>query len=179
MTCQDFDDQFDAYARGALRDDAAAVLEQHAAECATCAMRLERLPHVDVSMFAPALPIALREATLAGVRARRAQSTQRKWLGGGLIAAAAVFAVLTIPRLTRGGAGVVASSGDSLVRPPASAAALAADRATTEFEAIDAAERELRTAIAAAPEDAQLRAFLASVNAQREDLRRRVEAAHT
>lgn len=179
MTCQDFDDQFDAYTRGALRDDAARALEQHAAECAACAIRLERLPQVDVSTFAPALPIALRDVTLAVVRQRRAQSAQRKWLGGGLIAAAAVIAVLMIPRGTRRGPEVVASSGDSLARRPESATALAADRATTEFEAIDAAERELRSAIEAAPADAQLRAFLASVTAQREELRRRVEAAHT
>ncbi len=178
MTCPDFDDQFDAYARGALRDDVATAIEQHAAGCAACAIRLERLPQADVSTFAPALPIELRDVTLAAVRQRRAQSTQYKWLAGGLMAAAAVIAVLMIPRGTRAGPGVVAS-GDSLVRSPVSATALAADRATTEFEAIDAAERELRTAIAAAPADAQLRAFLASVTAQREELRRRVEAAHT
>ena len=51
MTCQDFDDQFDAYARGELRDDVATALEQHAAECAACAMRLERLRQVDVAHF--------------------------------------------------------------------------------------------------------------------------------
>ncbi len=178
MTCQDFDDQIDAYARGALRDDLATAIEQHAAVCAACALRLERLPQVDLSAFAPALPLELRDVTLAVVRQRRARSTRYKWFAGGLMAAAAVIAALMIPRGTSTGP-VVVASGDSLVRSPVLATALAADHATTEFEAIDAAERELRTAIAAAPADAQLHAFLASVTAQREELRRRVEAAHT
>ncbi|MBC7840875.1 MAG: zf-HC2 domain-containing protein [Gemmatimonadaceae bacterium] len=180
MTCQDFDDQFDAYARGALRDDAATALEQHAADCAVCASRLERLPQIDVSMYMPALPSGVRDATLAAIRRKPAISVRGRWIASAILAAAAALAFVTLPEWRRSrAAAYVAAPQDTLVRTGPAATTLATDRAKTEFQAIDAAERELLSAIAVAPDDAQLRAFLTSVKAQREELRRRVEAAHT
>lgn len=180
MTCQDFDDQFDAYARGELRDDVATALEQHAAECAACAMRLERLRQVDVAMFSPALPAEVRDATLAAIRRQPAISVRGRWIVSAIIAAAALLAFVTLPEWRRTRNAVFVSAPHNSVIPTGPVpATLATDIAKTEFQAIDAAERELLTALAAAPADAQLRAFLTSVKAQREELRRRVEAART
>jgi hypothetical protein len=46
-----------------------------------------------------------------------------------------------------------------------------------EFEALDEAAREIQSALAASPNDPELRQFLAAINARRAELERRVKDA--
>ncbi len=180
MTCHEFETQLDAYAHGTIDEEAAAALELHASECHACETRIDGLPRVSPVAFSPALPPGLRAVTLAAVEQTRVQRTRRRWVVGAALAAAALITIVALPRLARVAApGTVASAPHVAPRDQSLAGVLATERAVTEFNAIDAAARELRAALDAAPGDAQLRAFLASVTSQREQLRRRVEDART
>ncbi len=182
MTCRDVDAQLAMYMAGTLSDDAARQLEQHAATCATCEAALDSATRRTAVVFTPALPPTLRDATLAAVatRSRTRRARVMALRGTAMLAAAAMLVVWLVPR---GGpevpSSVVTSSADTMAQAPLDAADLAAARATSEFDALDAATREIRAALEASPSDAQLQAFLASVTAQRAELMRRVRDAKT
>jgi len=81
MTCEEFLENVDALALGALSPEEAAAAEQHAAGCADCARELrlalavtDRLPLSAPAMRAPA---ALRERVLAAVGAEASGFTAR------------------------------------------------------------------------------------------------------
>ena len=181
MTCHEFDTRLAAYAAGTLGDADATAMERHASECDTCAVQMERLPHIPMSTFAPSLPADRRATTLMAVATRRAQRARTRWLGvAGALAAAALVVTISLPGPGPGHRGAVTSAtNDTAPQGEMTAAQIAAAHAATEFEAIDAATRELQRALDAAPADQELRAFLASVSAQREQLQRRVRDART
>ncbi len=180
MTCRDFDAQLAPYIAGTLSEADAWRLERHASRCAACESVLATTVRPIVTVFAPAVPPELRASTLQAVatqtRARRWRST---WLASaGVLAAAAALAFWLVPRgSTVAPSGVARAGADTMSPATVDAGAHAAARATSEFDAIDAAARELRTALDASPADPELRAFLASVTAQREQLQRRVQDA--
>ena len=185
MTCQEFERHAPAYLAGALSEADAREVEAHAASCAACEALLDSRTRRDLSAFAPALPPELRMQTLAAVRARStARSAARRWWAGGIAAAAAVV-VLTLgvvrsvthrssdlADVAPAGAAVAVVDG-----PAATAATLAVRSSRGEFAALDEAARELEAALAATPDDAELRAFLASVTARRAELERQVKDA--
>ncbi len=179
MTCQDLDARVVAYLAGELSRTDAELLEQHAAECAACEVALDlatqRTPITNVLMP----PMALRQATLAAVAARRARtSSRRQWVGAALLGAAAGVVFWIVPqRPTRPESATVMSGIDTSARTDSTPERLAATRARPEFEALDSAAQELQRAIEASPGDPQLRAFLASVTSQRSELQRCVQAA--
>ncbi len=179
MTCQDFDATLVAYLAGELSRTDAELLEQHAAECAACEVALDRATRRPSITNVLMPPVTLRQATLAAVSARRAQtSSRRRWVGSAVLAAAAGFVFWIVPmRPTRPESAAVLSGIDSTARTDSTPERLAATRARPEFEALDSAAQELQRAIAASPGDSQLRAFLASVTSQRSELQRCVQAA--
>lgn len=181
MTCHEFDSRLAAYAAGTLSDADATAMERHASECEKCAMQLERLPHISASAYAPALPPDLRATTLTVVATRRRHKARTRWLGvAGALAAAALIVTITLTGRGPAHRGAEASAARDTAPPrELTAEQVAAARAATEFEAIDAAARELQQALDVAPADEELRAFLASVSAQREQLQRRVRDART
>jgi Putative zinc-finger len=185
MNCRDVDAQLAAYAAGTLSEAEAWRLERHASTCATCEAVLTSTARPAVMVFAPQLPPELRAFTLHAVatdaRARRTRST---WLTGvAALAAAAMLAFWLVPRASTVvpnavDTNVLATNAvDTMMQATVDAGALAAARATSEFDALDAATRELRTALDASPADPELQAFLKSVTAQREQLLRRVRDA--
>jgi anti-sigma factor RsiW len=183
MTCHEVESQLDAYARGTLSDNDARAIEAHAGVCADCAARLEALPQPVGATFSPPLPQQIRLATLTAVAQRQRQRTQRRWLGGTLIAAAAAAAIVAVPRVANRThaipAAAVATRTDTAPTDASPAGRIAAARAMTEFNALDAAAQELQSALVATPNDAELRILLAAVHTRRDELRRRVEAANT
>ena len=123
---------------------------------------------------------SLRAATLSAVSASRTRRGRTRWIGAGAaLAAAALLAIWISPVAPTSPVSAVVAVVDSAPAIAADPGALAADRAVSEFDAIDAAARELQSALNAAPADAELQAFLASVTAQRAELLRRVQAAKT
>jgi hypothetical protein len=112
-------------------------------------------------------PPALRATTLAAVaRARR----RRRWgRGTGLAIAAGLLLVVATsltPREKR--------AGDV---PGGASILLAAERARQTLDALDAAERELRDALIAAPDDRELLARLATLRDRRDAIHRLVREA--
>jgi predicted anti-sigma-YlaC factor YlaD len=181
MTCSECEASLGAYADGTMTEAAARALEAHAATCASCGAMLDALPRPALATFSPALPPALRDATLRAVAsAPQPHIARRRWfVAAAGMAAAALFAIWSgALRPRTDGRPVVIAANDSAALT-VDAATLAAARATTEFDAIDAAERELRDALAAAPTDRELQAFLEAVAAQRAALLQRVKDART
>lgn len=204
--CADFERQLPDYLAGRLSDADARHVEAHAASCATCEPRLDALTQRQF-VYAPTLPPTLRDQTLQAVHARRSFTVQpgagapshqpRRWGAiGGLagLAAAAVLAVFVINRGTDlPGTTRLADSGladspivDTPATTPAriedvgmmqSAARFAESQARSEFVELDAAAREIEAALAAAPTDRELRTFLSTVRARRDELSRRVKEA--
>ena len=194
IRCDDLDRSLDDYLAGSLSESEAVALETHAASCARCEARLEAATRKPVE-FSAALPATLREDTLRAVAAARGGSSRQavrplrvpwKWAGGitAIAAAALVYVVTqradpTQPSLidsTRNPA--VATAPDTEVSSRERAVARLADQeAQSEFAALDAAGKELEEALAAAPTDRELRAYLSSVRARRDELARRVKAA--
>jgi len=194
MTCQDFARIESAYLAGALSDAEAREVEAHAASCPACEPRLDAATRRDLAAFAPALPTALRAQTLAAVRSRAgARRNVRRWWGAGIAAAAAVTVLAVgMARFSNGAANdlptPVASAGrapsagalpDSALPDSAltAGAALAMISSRDEFAALDDAIRELESALVATPNDAELRAFLASAKTRRAELERQVKDA--
>lgn len=179
LRCADVTRLRDAYLAGTLDSRSARAVELHAAGCAECGDVLEALTRVGIADFAPVPTPDVRERTLAAVRRRRA-ARRAPWWGGALAAAAA--AALFVAGPWRDGAGDVAGPPPVTVAQAApdsapSPATIAAARSASEFEALDAAARELQQAIDAAPGDDELRDFLAAVRARRAELAQRVKDA--
>lgn len=172
-TCQDLRAREDAYLAHSLSHAESSALEQHAAACSECSAWLEARTRRDVARFAPPLPDVLRARTLAAVRDRRRSVRQRRWLVGAA-AAAMVAAALVRPSTTRSIVVPAVAAIDTAVPAPL---AMASQSSAGEFAALDEAARELQEAIAVAPQDAELRGFLASVLARRAELERRVKDA--
>ena len=193
IRCDDLERSLDDYLAGRLSERDAIALELHAASCARCEARLEAVTRRPVDLSA-ALPATLREDTLravesarTGSRGRHAQPIRRSWAWtGGLtaIAAAALIYVVTqrtvppqeVIDSTRSSAVATATEPDVPSRERA-AARLADQEAQSEFAALDEAGKELEAALAAAPADRELRAYLSAVRARRDELARRVKAA--
>jgi hypothetical protein len=198
MTCDELTRLLPAYLQGALPEREARALEQHAATCDVCEPRLEAATRLELS-FAPPLPASLRDNTLRAVQSsaastphrptsrRAAQASASRWrfmAGLTTLAAAAVLLIVVTRR-----APVSVRSGDSaatvvldeqgLVANSMQAAAgrIADAGARAEFAQLDAAAREVEAALAAAPDDADLRAYARAVRARRDELARRVKEA--
>ena len=179
MTCQQFDRIEADYLSGTLSETDARALEAHAASCASCEARLDAKTRRDVTAFAPTLPPELRTRTLAAVRARRSagRRARRWWTAGIAAAAAAVVLSVGVARFTSAPADdptTTVATQDTAVSPAATLAMLSS---RDEFAALDEAIRELETALAASPGDAELQAFLASAIARRTELERQVKDA--
>ncbi|MES2521799.1 MAG: zf-HC2 domain-containing protein [Gemmatimonadota bacterium] len=196
--CAAFDASLPGYLAGRLNEADAIELETHAAECERCEAILETATRRDVTAFAPPLPAELRSATLAAVgsgadaplvRSISASRGARRWRIGGSVAALAAAAALALMVSRRdttdtyGPEGVVprtldtasAAFGGNPVQQ--GAARLASEGARAEFESLDAAAHEIEQALQAAPDDPELRSYLSSVRARRDELAQRVKQA--
>ena len=172
MTCDEFDAQLAAYHDRTLNALACDTLEAHAATCDRCGHSMERATAGTLPAFAPSLPAALRTPVLRAVAARRQRSRAiRIASASGLLGAAALLAVMLQPSRKQAQIAVA----DSIAVAPVIAADAADDRSRSEFMALDDAARELESALARAPNDPQLSAFLQSVSARRVELRQRVK----
>ncbi len=199
ITCETLEQQLADYLADALPQSAAEQLEAHAASCARCEVRLEAATRRPL-LVASALPPSLRDDTLRAVQARRVKpralrnvSHAWRWRSGLAVAAAAALLVVLVNRDVSdqvvenpiGGAETVGAVVDSPgvasaydgVGMRRSAARLADDGARSEFAELAAAAGELEVALAATPDDRQLRAFLSTVRARRDELARRVKEA--
>lgn len=179
MTCEEFGRIEARYLAGVASQSEALVFETHASECPSCGLRLDALTRRDVGSFAPPLPPELRASTLAAVQRRR-QSRGRafRWQLGGIAAAAAIAAImLNAPAWREDAAStptIAMASDADLATTPSN---LATRKSQGEFEALDQAAREIESALAVAPDDAELRQFLAAINARRAELEQRVKDA--
>jgi hypothetical protein len=201
ITCVAARASLPAYRAGRLAADASWQLEWHAAHCPTCGALLDR-PLVGLSPVM-ATPLIDQLATAdrpsdterAAMR-RQVQSrceapdtgprrTTHGWRWGlGLSAAAAMLAL--VARRPAIGASDQIDGGvaavPALIVPTATvgsasmanAVQLATARAAIEFAEIDAAAIELNALLAGRPDDAELRAFRAALDARRHDLSRQV-----
>ncbi len=181
-TCATVAAGLDAYLAGALDARDCAAIERHAGDCVRCAALLEDATRRPI-VFAPAPPPPLAARTLAAVAARR-RRRRAGVLAAGLAAAALLVTLAVRPSgpepvsvvtAVPGGAPAIADDVAMLRTARARADAAARD----EFAALDRAARELDAAIEAQPDDVALRAFLASVQARRAELRRRVDEVAT
>ncbi len=193
MTCQEFETQIASYMDGSLSDAESAAIEEHASTCATCEVRLEQLTARSMVAFAPALPPTMREQALSAVAARRESENTKlnarvhvsgvrpmRWVvAATAVAAAAVLTIVVRPREKQEQRVYADSSKAAALVDTATSAGMADERARPEFSALDDAARELRAALVTTPDDAQLREFLATVNARRGELERRVKDARS
>ncbi len=117
-----------------------------------------------------------------------AVTSRLRWAGGVLLAVAATVLVFITQRQdpssapgASGPVSTVAADTPRAVDPAMTAmqavASFAEAEARPEFVALDAAARELEAALAAAPGDRELRAFLTAVRSRRDELSRRVKEA--
>jgi hypothetical protein len=179
MTCEEFGRLEARYLAGATSEVESLAVEAHASECEECGARLEASTRRDVASFSPALPPELRARTLAAVAQRHVKHTRTLKLQlGGFAAAAAIVAIVLMnaPTLQKSAqqAPSVAVTTTELATTPTT---LATRSSRGEFEALDEAAREIQTELAKAPEDPELRQFLASIIARRAELERRVKDA--
>jgi hypothetical protein len=112
-------------------------------------------------------PAALRGRTLAAVA--RTRRTRRWKRIGGLAVAASLVAII--------GTSVTPRQKRASDVPGGASILLAAERAQPAFDALDRAEGELRSALAATPDDADLGAALAAIQDRRERLQRMIREA--
>lgn len=194
ITCQQLDRALGDYLAGRLPASEAAGLEWHAGTCARCEGVLESVTQ-RATTFEPTLPPALRETTLRQVRAMALGRRRTARIGFTSLAAAAVLTIVfsqwraandnpaaDMPTVASGDV-----AAESLSRPAdlpsvvdgrmGAASFLAETHAETEFAELDAAARELEEALKATPADRELREFLRTVNARRDELTRRVREA--
>ncbi len=180
MTCTELKTQLAPYLSGALSDADCERLEAHAASCAACEALLEQATARPVTTFAPPLPTALRRQTLSAVTARRRARRSTRWLGATGMVAAAMFAVFILRPREKQAQLITADSTTVAARAlSVDSSSLAESRAQSEFTALDAAARELESALSQTPSDPQLSLFLASVRARRSELERRVKDARS
>ena len=195
MTCDELERALDDYQRGALSPHDASRIETHAAHCAVCERRIDAwstqaLPVL--SAFAPALPPSARDAVMRAITAPRDTTVvsvrsraARTWRGTVVLAAAAVLVLATWnrwspPSISPATAPVNAPvATESIDENSASRSSrqLADNEARSEFAELDAAAREIETALTSSPDDAELRAYLSSVRARRDELASRVKRA--
>jgi|CXWL01.1.fsa_nt_gi hypothetical protein len=112
-------------------------------------------------------PAALRGRTLAAVA--QARRTRRWKRIGSLAIAATLIAVV--------GTSLTPQKKHASDVPGGASILLAAERAQPAFEALDRAERELRSALSATPGDTDLGAALAAIQDRRERLQRMIREA--
>ena len=180
MNCEMFLRLLDAYCDGTLDDRRSAEIEAHATECSSCEARLEQATTGLLPPFAPALPVTLRAQVLQAVAARRRASRTRISTGVGVaVAAAALIAIMFRPIPGPSQLVVVADTMSVPVLEIGTGSMSAEERARSEFRALDDAARELQAALSQTPADAQLTAFLRSIDDQRAALRRQVQDAQS
>jgi len=153
--------------------------------------RIASSPRQDTS-----LPRAL--STPATPQARRARSLRQRWAFAASLAAAAVLLVsVVLRRDTERPAQVAGNTASPTVgtsgsptglpsnlpdldnvssAPMRTALQLASREASPEFAVLDAAAEELDAALARTPDDAELRAFRASLDARRDELTQRIRS---
>lgn len=199
MSCATLEQELPAYLRGELSDARAGELEAHAAGCTECEVRLEQATRLGHPLTVPA-PDDLRGAVLHAVQAQgswRATTVLagpwRRRAGVATLAVAATLAIIVARREFMDG-GASTRVVDTIALGPSTApssdaapsqasgmqqlsAQLAAQRAQAEFRELDAAAREIESALAGSPADVELRAYLSSVRARRDELSRRVKEA--
>jgi len=193
-TCTHLDDALAEYLAGRLPDREAAAIEQHASTCARCEGVLDRTTQ-RVHHFEPTLPSAVRDATLRQVRAKALGRQRTARIGWTSLAAAAVLTIgfsqwravndspaVDMPTVASGDVAAEslsrAADGPRVVEGRMGAASfLAETQAEAEFAELDAAARELEDALRTTPADRELREFLRTVNARRDELTRRVREA--
>lgn len=180
MNCETFRLSLDAYRTVTLDDERSAVVEAHAAECTSCEALLEQATTGLLPPFAPALPVTLRAQVLQAVAERRRARRTRVWAGAGVaIAAVALVAIMFRPIPGPSQLMVVADTMSVPVSELGTASMSAEEVARSEFRALEDAAGELQAALARAPGDAQLVAFLRSIDDQRAALRRQVQDARS
>lgn len=150
------------------------------------------------AVSAPERPLALNQND----QGQHQQPSRRRWAFAASLAAAAVFVVSVMlrdaSRDTSRDPNAVVMSGSSIASDPASASTpddamraalkaagsapmrtalqLASREALPEFAVLDAAADELDAALARHPEDAELRAFRAALDARRDELTQRIRS---
>ena len=181
MTCDEFQTRLASYRDGTLGDDGCQALEWHAATCATCESLLQGATAGELPRFAPPLPAELRAPVLQAVLARKRRSRATLLArASAVVGIAALTAFMLRPTLKQAQLVVADSSSVTAANlAPGGEHSPADERAESEFTALDAAARELQSAIARSPGDAQLNAFLQSVTARRAELRQRVKDARS
>jgi hypothetical protein len=160
--CEVLGQQLDRYLAGQLSDVEATALEQHAAGCERCGPLLETRSRLDQRLTTEVSPDpADRRRVLDRIVARRSARRGRRWVMPLAIAAGLVLAFgLTRPPVKSG------------QRPTIEGlpAAMAAERADSEFRRLDAARAELRDALAKQPGDPILQQALERLDAQRKSM---------
>ncbi len=162
ITCVVVDAQLDRYLTGALPSSESDALELHASTCERCGPMLEERGRLDV-LLARELPLepAARDLVMTRIASQPRTTGRRHWWVPVAMAASVLLAVsVTRPGVKSGQRPQVAGS----------PAAIAAERADGEFRHLDAAQAELRDAIAKAPHDAMLQRALERLDAQRKSL---------
>ncbi|HEY0929076.1 MAG TPA: zf-HC2 domain-containing protein [Gemmatimonas sp.] len=198
MSCDQVASQLAAYMNGTLSPEDSSRLEWHAASCGTCEALLEQATMRPASYaptsFAPELPDTLKAQVLAAVDGQWQQQAgrvqrMRVWRRSAMVATLAAAAVLVIAVMTRGRGSVgdapmVADSGrvgnsSTMVMSNVmhEAESMATTQAASEFSALDAAMQELDAALAATPDDAELRRYRSTIRTRRDELERRVRDA--
>jgi hypothetical protein len=195
IRCETVHAQIAAYRAGTLDADAAWQVEWHAAHCEPCDALLDAPLDLEPQAWLRAENIpsraerdAMRGAILGSRGATQAAVTVRsraRWAWAVGIAAAAAVVVMVIGD-ARPPAPVQAVSVDRATPRPSStgvdiasasmvrARELAAIGAAEQFAALDAAARELDAVRARRADDAELRAFRGTLEAQRRELARLV-----
>ena len=200
MTCEAMTRLLAQYVAGTLDNATNVRLEAHASLCSACEARLELVTSAAANNAANALrsrgdhaavPGGVRDRVLRHVasdhrkverpelvgttadRSRRGlASSRRLWSGGLLTFAAAAALFVAVRREPAASPSPAAVAGrDALV------ARIADEGARSEFVELDVATRELEAELAKTPADRDLRAYLSSVRARRDELERRVKDA--
>jgi anti-sigma factor RsiW len=169
MTCDMSSERLDAWLAGTLNDAEARAVEQHAAECPACGLRLEAGSRPEQLLRELPPPPALRAVTLRAVAQRRAAARWRRFAAGASVIAA-IALLLVISRPATKAASSVAGAGTEL---------LARTHARPEFAQLDAAERDVEQALRDHPEDPELTDALTRIRRQREALQRLVIEARS
>ncbi len=177
MTCDQFAAQLAPHIERTLTASQCDSLELHASTCTTCEALLESATAGLLPAFSPELPTELRVPVLQAVTSFRHASRITRWTRASALFGTAALLALMLRPTGKHGQVVIA---DSTTTTTAAVSRLPADDLSrSEFIALDDAARELETAIARAPNDKQLSAFLQSVTERRAELQRRVKDARS
>lgn len=141
--------------------------------------------HVMETIRTGVQPALISEQTdILATRKRQTRRSLSRW-GGALATLTAAAAVLMISTRKEaqpivnatGSAATTPALETSEKGPTATAARLADDEARSEFVELDVASKELEAELAKTPDDRDLRAYLSTVRARRDELQRRVKDA--